>query len=99
MSLAGHWEIELKTPFGIQRFGMDVTEVQGGWAGTLTNQQGSSALEGLQLKADGLWFRARVKLSFGEHDLAFAGVLRNNKMWGKCKSAFGRHDFMAERLP
>lgn len=97
MLLVGHWLLEMKTPFGIQRLRMDIWESDGIMSGTLENQLGTFALESVQLKADAMLLRAGVKMPFGDIRLEFQGVVRNNKMWGKCKTPFGRNDFMGER--
>jgi hypothetical protein len=99
MSLVGHWELELKTPFGIQRMSLHVRESGDVLVGELRNQFGAHALSSLSLHGDRVAFVADVKLPIGEQNLEFRGYLRQRKMWGKCKSAFGRGDFMAERQP
>ncbi|MEY4576891.1 MAG: hypothetical protein RL701_1594, partial [Pseudomonadota bacterium] len=87
----------LKTPYGIQRLRMAVQESEGKLLGTLSNQLGTFELASAQLQVDALLVRAGVKLPFGEIMLEFQGVLRNDKIWGKCKSPFGYNDFMGTR--
>lgn len=97
MNLVGHWQLELKTPYGIQRLRLAVWQDAGVLAGTLENQLGTYALETLQLRGDAMLLRAAVRLPFGAIQLEFQGVVRNDRMWGKCKTPFGRSDFMASR--
>jgi len=97
MSLVGHWQLEIKTPFGIQRLRMEIREAGGIMVGTLSNQLGTYELANIQLHADAMLLQAGVRMPFGEMRLEFQGVVRNHKMWGKCKTPFGRHDFMGER--
>jgi hypothetical protein len=95
MSSVGRWNLVIHTPIGKQNF---VLDLQSEATGSISDGKvAPTALETLDVTADGLSFSATVPSPFGKLNLAFTGAVEGNQMTGKCKTRFGTSDFTAAR--
>jgi hypothetical protein len=97
MSLEGKWNLVIKTPFGQQKMIADIAQQAEGLGGTLANDKGPAPLKTARVEADEAWFEGTVKTPFGDLNLAFHGVIQENKIFGKVKTTFGMSDFSGTR--
>lgn len=95
MGSLGKWNLVIHTPIGKQSFVLDLHSEA---AGSITDGKiPPTALELVQMQADGLTFSATVPSAFGKLNLAFTGAVNGDQMTGKCKTRFGTSDFTAAR--
>jgi hypothetical protein len=97
MTLEGKWNLVIKTPFGKQKVTAEVTKDTDAYGGTLTNEKGPVPIAAAKLDGDEAWIEGTVKTPMGDLALNFHGVIQDDKIFGKCKTAFGTSDFSGQR--
>lgn len=98
MSVAGKWQVTMKTPIGTQQFTWGLQPGQGGWQGTMHSRAGTSELTNIVVEDSRVSFDSRVNSPMGAIDLAFEGSANDDTISGSCRTLFGNSDFSGVRV-
>lgn len=95
--LAGMWTITVENPQGSRTSELTVAEAEGGYAGSLVGQRGTTELQSISVEGDSFSFTLTMETRMGEIELKYSGTVSGDTLSGSIETRMGGRAFTGVR--